>query len=69
MFLVGNASGSIDAITGEGLAIMFRQAAALATSIEAGGLDDYNSARPLIGKTPRTTANRSNISITIAFVL
>lgn len=54
--LVGDASGSVDAITGEGLAITFRQASALAASIEGGGLDDYNKAHASIGKTPRAMA-------------
>jgi menaquinone-9 beta-reductase len=39
--LVGDASGSADAITGEGLAMGFRQALLLAESLEAGGLAMY----------------------------
>lgn len=34
--LVGDASGSVDAITGEGLCLTFRQASALARHLEAG---------------------------------
>jgi len=41
--LIGDASGSADAITGEGLAISFRQALALADSIAAGSLDYYRA--------------------------
>lgn len=39
--LVGDASGGVDAITGEGLRLAFRQAAALARAIEAGDLSEY----------------------------
>jgi flavin-dependent dehydrogenase len=50
--LIGDASGSADAITGEGLAISFRQAVALADSIASGSLDSYNRAHRQIGKLP-----------------
>jgi flavin-dependent dehydrogenase len=39
--LLGDASGSVDAITGEGLALSFRQALLLADSLDAGNLDLY----------------------------
>jgi len=39
--LLGDASGSVDAVTGEGLAISFRQAALLGQSIENGDLMEY----------------------------
>ncbi len=39
--LLGDASGSVDAITGEGLAVAFRQATLLAESIESGSLTPY----------------------------
>ena len=39
--LLGDASGSADAVTGEGLAVVFRQAALLADSIASGSLDPY----------------------------
>jgi len=39
--LVGDASGSVDAITGEGLRLTFRQAAALAQAMASGNLADY----------------------------
>jgi flavin-dependent dehydrogenase len=39
--LVGEASGSVDAITGEGLALGFRQALALAPALAAGDLAAY----------------------------
>jgi flavin-dependent dehydrogenase len=39
--LVGDASGSVDAITGQGLRLAFRQALALAAALEAGDLARY----------------------------
>jgi flavin-dependent dehydrogenase len=39
--LIGDASGSVDAVTGEGLAIGFRQAALLGRSLEQDSLDLY----------------------------
>ncbi|MFN7925857.1 MAG: NAD(P)/FAD-dependent oxidoreductase [Bryobacteraceae bacterium] len=42
--LAGDASGSVDAITGEGLCLAFRQADALAAAMERGCLDSYESA-------------------------
>ena len=50
--LIGDASGSADAITGEGLAICFRQALALAASIDSGSLEPYRRAHRQIGKLP-----------------
>lgn len=50
--LIGDASGSADAITGEGLAISFRQALALADSINAGSLESYRRVHRQIGKLP-----------------
>ena len=42
--LIGDASGSVDAITGEGLGLSFRQARALAEGMRAGNLEHYQSA-------------------------
>jgi flavin-dependent dehydrogenase len=50
--LIGDASGSADAITGEGLAVCFRQAIALARAIEQGDLSIYRKAHAKIGKLP-----------------
>ena len=50
--LIGDASGSADAITGEGLAISFRQALALADSVHSGSLEPYRRAHRKIGKLP-----------------
>jgi flavin-dependent dehydrogenase len=41
--LLGDASGSVDAITGEGLALAFRQALLLAQSLEGSNLAHYES--------------------------
>lgn len=50
--LIGDASGSVDAIIGVGLAMTFQQATALATSIEEGSLSSYSKAHAEIGKRP-----------------
>jgi len=50
--LIGDASGSADAITGEGLAMSFRQALALAEAISIQDFERYNAAHRLIGKLP-----------------
>lgn len=42
--LVGDASGSVDAITGEGLSLSFRQAHALAAALAEGNLARYQAA-------------------------
>jgi menaquinone-9 beta-reductase len=48
--LTGDASGSVDAITGEGLCLSFRQAIALANSLEAGELESYQRAHRRLAK-------------------
>ena len=50
--LIGDASGSADAITGEGLALTFRQAIKVAEAIDSGSLMSYNRAHRAIGKLP-----------------
>ena len=50
--LIGDASGSPDAITGEGLAVSFRQAVSLANAIERGNLKLYNREHQRIGRLP-----------------
>jgi flavin-dependent dehydrogenase len=42
--LIGDASGSVDAITGEGIALSFRQAAALSAALKANNLASYQQA-------------------------
>jgi flavin-dependent dehydrogenase len=55
--LVGDASGSVDAITGEGLCLLFQQAVALAAALEAGGLARYQAEHRRIGKRPEFMAD------------
>jgi flavin-dependent dehydrogenase len=50
--LVGDASGSVDAITGEGLGLAFRQATALAEALERGGLASYQAKHRRIARRP-----------------
>jgi flavin-dependent dehydrogenase len=51
--LAGDASGTIDAITGEGLCLGFQQAAVLADALEAGNLERYQRAHSQIARRPR----------------
>jgi flavin-dependent dehydrogenase len=55
--LVGDASGSVDAITGEGLCLLFQQSAALAEALEAGDLARYQEAHRRIGRRPELMSN------------
>jgi menaquinone-9 beta-reductase len=50
--LIGDASGSVDAITGEGLALGFRQAVALAPALKDNNLAAYQQAHRLIQRLP-----------------
>ncbi|HEX3107628.1 MAG TPA: FAD-dependent monooxygenase [Thermoanaerobaculia bacterium] len=50
--LTGDASGSVDAITGEGLSMAFRQATALAAAMRAGDLAFYQRAHAAIMRRP-----------------
>jgi flavin-dependent dehydrogenase len=54
--LVGDASGSVDAITGEGLALSFRQALAVADAIGRGDLAFYRKAHRSLGRLPGAMA-------------
>jgi menaquinone-9 beta-reductase len=56
--LIGDASGSVDAVTGEGLALCFRQSAALAIALRAGNLALYQRAHRRIQRLP-TLMSRS----------
>jgi flavin-dependent dehydrogenase len=51
--LVGDASGSVDPLTGEGIGLAFKQAAALVEAITRNDLQAYQSAHDCIGKAPR----------------
>lgn len=55
--LVGDASGSVDAITGEGLCLLFQQSVALASALEKGNLVEYGTAHRRIGKRPAFMAD------------
>jgi menaquinone-9 beta-reductase len=50
--LIGDASGSVDAITGEGLCLSFQQAIALADSLASGDLGRYQSAHRRLARRP-----------------
>jgi flavin-dependent dehydrogenase len=50
--VVGEASGSVDAITGEGLSMAFQQAIALAEAMRAGDLAGYQAAHRKIARLP-----------------
>ena len=54
--LVGDASGSVDAITGEGLCLLFQQSVALAAALEADSLDRYQAEHRRIGRRPEFMA-------------
>ena len=55
--LIGDASGSVDAITGEGLALSFRQALLLADSLSAGRLNLYAARHAALCALPRRMAS------------
>lgn len=55
--LVGDASGSVDAVTGEGLCLLFQHAVALADAMEDGDLSRYAAAHRRIGRRPEFMAN------------
>lgn len=55
--LIGDASGSVDAITGEGLALGFRQALLLADSLASGSLTLYESNHAAILTLPQRMAS------------
>lgn len=50
--LIGDASGSVDAITGEGLCLSFQQAIALADSLASGDLARYQAAHRRLARRP-----------------
>jgi flavin-dependent dehydrogenase len=55
--LVGDASGSVDAVTGEGLCLLFQHANALAGALAAGDLSRYAAEHRRIGRRPEFMAN------------
>lgn len=54
--LVGDASGMVDAITGEGLGLGFHQALALADALEQSDLSRYQRAHTTLSRRPRLMA-------------
>ncbi len=54
--LIGDASGSVDAITGEGLCLSFRQAKLLAAAMVTGDLASYGRAHPRLAMRPHIMA-------------
>ena len=50
--LMGDASGSVDAITGEGLSLSFRQAMALVEALAGGELENYQEAHKRLARIP-----------------
>jgi flavin-dependent dehydrogenase len=54
--LVGDASGTVDAITGEGIGLAFRQAHALAEAIASDNLSAYESAHRRLRRKPQAMA-------------
>ncbi len=55
--LIGDASGSVDAITGEGLSLSFRQGTAIADALVAGDLERYQKAHRRLFRRPRLMGN------------
>ena len=54
--LIGDASGSVDAIAGEGICLSFRQAEALAKALAMGDLATYNRKHPWLALRPHLMA-------------
>jgi flavin-dependent dehydrogenase len=54
--LLGDASGSVDAITGQGLSLSFQQSLALADAMAAGDLSRYEAAHERLMRRPRLMA-------------
>ncbi len=55
--LIGDASGGVDAITGDGLGLAFRQALSLADAMAANNLAQYQRAHRKLARRPRLTGN------------
>ena len=54
--LLGDASGSVDAITGEGMSLSFRQAILLADALVSGGLEQYQTEHRRMRRRPACMA-------------
>lgn len=55
--LLGDASGSVDAITGDGLSLAFKQSIALAGALSAGNLAAYGVAHRELNRVPRAISS------------
>lgn len=55
--LTGDASGSVDAVTGEGMCLGFKQAKALAAAVKAGALEQYQAAHERMSARPHAMAS------------
>ncbi|HEV3198024.1 MAG TPA: FAD-dependent monooxygenase [Bryobacteraceae bacterium] len=55
--LIGDASGSVDAITGDGLSLSFQQAIALSEALCSGDLASYEAAHSRLARRPTLVAN------------
>jgi menaquinone-9 beta-reductase len=54
--LIGDASGSVDAITGEGLSLSFHQAVALSEALSSGNLKSYQAEHRRLARRPALMA-------------
>jgi flavin-dependent dehydrogenase len=54
--LIGDASGSVDAVTGDGLSLAFRQAVLLGPALAAGDPQMYETAHRRVSRMPRLMA-------------
>jgi flavin-dependent dehydrogenase len=54
--LIGDASGSVDAIAGEGICLSFRQAEILAKALVKGDLSEYRRQHPRLARRPHLMA-------------
>jgi len=55
--LIGDASGSVDAITGEGMSLSFQQAIALADALSSGDLPSYQQEHRRLARRPHVMGN------------
>jgi flavin-dependent dehydrogenase len=55
--LIGDASGSVDAVTGYGMSLAFQQAAALAKALAAGNLETYQARHDSLRRRPALMAD------------
>lgn len=55
--LIGDASGSVDAVAGQGMCLGFKQALALAAALKSGDIQRYQGAHKKLMKRPRAMAS------------